>query len=330
MIGYGLREITDFSEINRLFLVFLRLKTEKLEKLALIENCEQSAGAISRYPSPKTAIEVALSLSLLTDKKKHLCISELGRIYVKDMVPDQFQLLAKQRHLLLSIIVDSVCADDLLQFLANFYQVEGVFMVKKTRISENSVWCYYSRLFQNLGAVVVAGDYLKIDADASIVLERWLCVGARLSQEQLLVRLEQQRIRGEMAEEVMVSFEKHRLISLGHDTLASKVRRISKDDVSAGFDIISFEPDGTPRFIEVKSSTGSRLNFEWSTGERYKAKQEQMRYFIYFVPLSYSLPKMQIEPILIENPVRWIEEGRLHERATSYNVIGAASNYKLF
>lgn len=60
---------------------------------------------------------------------------------------------------------------------------------------------------------------------------------------------------GSSGEEFAVKFEKWRLRN--NPDLASKVERVSKNDDSLGYDIVSFETDGSPRFLEIKSTLGS-------------------------------------------------------------------------
>jgi hypothetical protein len=96
------------------------------------------------------------------------------------------------------------------------------------------------------------------------------------------------------------------------------VEQVSIENVSAGYDIKSFEKSGRVRFIEVKSSVGLKVAFEWSTGEREKADKEGEAYFIYFVPLSFMLPRLTAPIVIIQNPFLKIKEGHLLESPRSY------------
>jgi hypothetical protein len=109
-----------------------------------------------------------------------------------------------------------------------------------------------------------------------------------------------------LAEEKVVEMERLRLLSANRSDLAAEVQRISVADVSAGYDIRSFETDDSPRFIEVKSSVGSQIIFEWSEGERAKAQGEGAAFYIYFVPFSFSLPTLTAPVVIIRNPIAHI------------------------
>ncbi|HXA45718.1 MAG TPA: DUF3883 domain-containing protein, partial [Candidatus Angelobacter sp.] len=153
------------------------------------------------------------------------------------------------------------------------------------------------------------------------IVERLVIHSARLSQDELWERLERQRERGQLAEEKVVELEQFRLLSANRADLAAKVQRISIEDVSVGFDVRSFETDESPRFIEVKSSVGSQIIFEWSEGERTKARQEGAAFCIYFVPFSYSLPILTSPVVIIRNPIAHISAGALVEVPSNYKVM---------
>jgi Domain of unknown function (DUF3883) len=125
----------------------------------------------------------------------------------------------------------------------------------------------------------------------------------------------------------VVEFEKERLCFHKRTDLAANVERISVENVSAGYDVKSFEKSGHVRFIEVKSSVGSKIVFEWSAGEREKSEKEGDAYFIYFVPFSFTLPRLTAPIIIIKNPFLLIKEGRLFESACSYRVVGDRSHF---
>ena len=65
------------------------------------------------------------------------------------------------------------------------------------------------------------------------------------------------RALGRAGEERIVLHERSSLIASGRDDLANRVRWVSdRDGGGAGYDIASFEPDGHPRLIEVKTTNG--------------------------------------------------------------------------
>lgn len=128
--------------------------------------------------------------------------------------------------------------------------------------------------------------------------------GTKKSLEQLKKLLEQQELQGEEAELFVVEYEKRRLAG---SEKKNSVKRISVIDVSAGYDILSYEDDTSvefDRFIEVKSFFGN-THFYWSENEIETAKLYEDRYYIYLI--DASMVKMQgYEPLIIKNPAKTI------------------------
>lgn len=156
------------------------------------------------------------------------------------------------------------------------------------------------------------------------VLPRYLLEITALTEEALWERLEAQRLRAREAEELVVVEERKRLARLGRSDLAELVVRISAEDVSAGYDIESFEQDGLPRLIEVKSSVGRAIRFEWSIREREMASENRGRYWIYFVPLANVLQKRSLPIWMLRNPIALLRSGKLTEIPSSYVVLANA------
>lgn len=134
----------------------------------------------------------------------------------------------------------------------------------------------------------------------------------KIGIEKLEEILEQKQIHGAEAEEFVVTFEKQRLFN--HSKLQD-IQKISDYDVSAGYDVISYNDiDSTEynRFIEVKSYEGNE-RFYWSKNEVSQARIKRDEYFLYLVDRK----KMNdnYEPLIIQNPFEnvfssdlWVKE----------------------
>ena len=69
----------------------------------------------------------------------------------------------------------------------------------------------------------------------------------------------QNRKLGEAGEQLAINFEEHRLAKLGRTDLVEQIRWISKElGDGAGYDILSFEENGDPRYIEVKTTRSDK------------------------------------------------------------------------
>ena len=110
---------------------------------------------------------------------------------------------------------------------------------------------------------------------------------------------------GLAGEDWVVDYEKSDLNNSGYHELAEKVERISKANISAGFDVLSYEVSGSEKFIEVKTTALSKLEFYLSSNEIDIAREYRYRYWIYFLSEIYGSPKL----IKIHNPS--VEVGRL-------------------
>jgi len=112
--------------------------------------------------------------------------------------------------------------------------------------------------------------------------------------------LEQKSIYGEEAETFSYHHEVKRL-SL-HPNLQN-VKKISEYDVSAGYDIVSYENIHSveyDRFIEVKSYSGSP-NFHWSRNEIDIARIKKDKYYLYLVDRN-RIKDEDYTPLIIKNP----------------------------
>jgi len=77
------------------------------------------------------------------------------------------------------------------------------------------------------------------------------------------------RALGRAGEERVLAHERASLRQIGRDDLAARVCWTSVEDGDGwGYDILSFEPDATPRLIEVKTTNGwERTPFHISRNE---------------------------------------------------------------
>jgi len=89
---------------------------------------------------------------------------------------------------------------------------------------------------------------------------------------------------GERGELIVLIKEKEYLKSIGRDDLSIKIRHISKEMNSAGYDILSYDNSGNEKYIEVKSTKQkiSNANFLISSNE-YNVAKRSSNYYIYIV-----------------------------------------------
>ena len=160
---------------------------------------------------------------------------------------------------------------------------------------------------QSVRAVRYSSGVLVMDASAYQSIREVLGISAALTEEELAAILELQRIRAVEAENYVRELEVDRLTEGGRMDLSGLIERVATRDVSAGYDIRSFELDGSDRYIEVKSSTGTDIRFFLSSNEWRFLSEHDTDSWIYFVPRVHELPFPSRPVVAIPGPVKWIK-----------------------
>lgn len=99
---------------------------------------------------------------------------------------------------------------------------------------------------------------------------------------------------GAKGEEFVVNYERARLIHAGKDSLSDRIEQVSvtKGDAE-GFDILSFNTDGSDRFIEAKTTKyGIHTPFFISSNEVLFSKKHSDHYHLYRVFNFRKAPKL--------------------------------------
>lgn len=146
------------------------------------------------------------------------------------------------------------------------------------------------------GKICVAGNY------ESDWMEQLRNRRKTITLAQLLKQKEEQSRRGLEAEEFVLGLERKRL-----PNKAQKIKRISDFDVSAGYDIVSYENNTTEhydRFIEVKCFMGSP-HFYWSENESDVARIKADKYVLCLVDYL-RIGEPGYLPEYIRNPYKTI------------------------
>jgi hypothetical protein len=126
---------------------------------------------------------------------------------------------------------------------------------------------------------------------------------------------------GKLGEEIVVRFERDKLLNAGLPDLASRVNwhREDSSNRTPGWDVTSFDREGREMFIEVKASEGHVINdVELTVNEWNRAKDCVVndQYFIYLVTDVFSKPTIEI----LRNPAKNEAEGELTLEISSYRL----------
>lgn len=139
---------------------------------------------------------------------------------------------------------------------------------------------------------------------------------AKLSPEKLLEIKRHCEENGYIGEEIVLNRERRELRRIGKGDLAAKVRWVSQESAGEGYDILSFEPNGVEKWIEVKSSSGSGRVFEMSDNEWKTAAASGDKYYIYRVTRVRTKPKIKI----YRNPHELEKRGLIRKSPSGWRI----------
>ena len=318
----SLAKVSHVGEVARLLRSFGRLHRSAIGRRELLELADRTAGAGYRYPNPKPALTLAYQLGLVASQGPRASLTPVGKLFIKEIAAEPLDLTPHQAKLLIGILLDDVGLKHGVASVLRFFRKapDGRVQARLQDFSVEEPTTTCIKILQQLRILSYGDGFLILNPEFEAILPPALIGATRVDEETLWRKLAAQRERGRIAEEFVVERERDRLAMAGRADLAELVFRVSTIDVSAGYDIESYEKDGSPRCIEVKSSTGVRVQFEWSIGERRKASELRGRYWIYFVPMAHLLPESKCDVLLIEDPVAFVDSGRLSESPASFVV----------
>ena len=173
-------------------------------------------------------------------------------------------------------------------YLLNFQKNnDGILSFKPNR--------FYNIASSNLRNFLITMDNLKhttdeLENDEYILLNEDILTQfskREFSPEQLKNKLINQEMLGLAAEKIIVNYEKNRIKQFGNNL---KVDHVALRDVSAGYDIQSFERN-EKIFIEVKAVSLSNYKFHLSTSEYQTAINLKDKYYVYLLPVDHSKPE---------------------------------------
>lgn len=314
-------ETGHVGELARLLSAFERRRTIKLGRVELMELANQTAGASYRYPNPESAVELSLAVGLLRKEGQRVSLTEAGVQFLK-LSEKRFDLSFAQSNLLFGLFLDDLRIVSHINSLFRHFGRGASGPIEAKDIP--AIWSASdqatARFLQQLGVLEERGGVLSLNYAFEYLLPTSSTDVTGLTEEALWKRLDAQRIRAREAEKLVMIEERRRLIRLGRRGLAALVVRISAENVSAGYDISSFEEDGSPRLIEVKSSVGGAIRFEWSIREHEMAAKHGQAYWIYFVPFANVLERRTVPIWILCDPIALIHTGKLVEVPSSFTV----------
>jgi hypothetical protein len=242
-----------------------------------------------------------ISINLIEIKKNSLLIldfsnEEISKIFLKKIFQSpEYGILLKS-------------------YLNNFKKNENEEYFFKPFISYNNLTRHLRNFLISLKKIdFINGHYKIIDNTILNLLEK-----KEFSPEQLQKILEKQNLLGLEAEKLVVKYEAEKIKNFNQDL---NIDHVALRDVSAGYDIKSYELDGESVkeiYIEVKAVSISNYKFHLSMQENQTANKFLDRYYLYLLPVDLSnsekfdykkLLKIQnINKTIFQNKKEWIIE----------------------
>jgi hypothetical protein len=321
--------IKDLREINRILIAIKELSVNGFaRKTDVLNECTKIVlgGKSSNH---EENISFCIFCGIIIEFKKQLQLTTFGKNLIKVNPENNWELNELQKNLLIeNCFLDGFCKDESISVLKQFYPDNKrrtfVFSKKDDFILKN-ISSNLQLLFQ-IDLIQKDEKILFVNPIFSKYLS-FLLDNRNMSLAELDQHLKIDREIGDIAEKIVLEYEKNRLKNEeSSDSESTLVQIISTTDVTAGYDVESFDGKTADlefnRHIEVKGSTNNELSFYWSSGEIQKARELGSLYWIYFVPgIDRKTHSYHGEIIKISNPGHEVlETGKYTSNCTKYHI----------
>lgn len=321
--------IKDLREINRILIAIKELSVNTFaRKTDVLNECTKIVlgGKSSNH---EENISFCISSGIIIESEKQLQLTTFGEKLIRANPENNWELNESQKNLLIeNCFLDGFCKDESISILKQFYPDNK----RKTFVFSKNDDFILKNISSNL-QLLFQIDLIQKDDQILFVnplFSKYLSflLGSRkMSLGELDQHLKIDREIGEIAEKIVLDYEKNRLKNEeSADSESTLVQIISGTDVTAGYDVESFDGKTIDlefnRHIEVKGSINNKLSFYWSSGEIQKARELESSYWIYFVPgIDRKTHSYRGEIIKISNPnYEVFETGNYSSNCTKYHV----------
>ena len=303
--------LTNLREINRVLLSTYELSTENGAPIVNVKTLCSDIALEGRIGNHQETIDFCITVGLLRRKKTRIIISELGEQFLFHNKGKKFSLNDKQKNILstncfLKGKLAKTVKPILEQFMPDY--------VKKTFVWSNE---YGNKLEaeNDILNLLLQSEILFKSQDIYLVNPQYAHLVSsfkashKMTSGELEERLADRNEIGKIAEKIVVDYEGKRLL-INHCILESEqVEDISSIDVSAGYDVMSFDSKSFDhdRFIEVKGSRGTEISFIMSKNELDVARKLGKHYWLYFVGgVDIDTKTSSMEPQIFQDPTNTI------------------------
>ena len=198
-------------------------------------------------------------------------------------------------------------------YLSNFINQNSSFSFKPNPL--------YNNLTSDLRNFLISSNKITYENEEYSIIDNELLdlfKNKEFSPEQLQKILENKNKIGLEAEELVVKYETGKIKNFNRNL---EIDHVALRDVSAGYDIKSYEIDGAnikEIFIEVKAVSVSNYKFHLSMQENQTANKFLDRYYLYLLPVDHSNPEKfdynkllrinNLNKSILQNKKDWIIE----------------------
>lgn len=288
-----LRRYNNVGDVNGItYFIKLILADSRTQKSSAQKLCALRNNIRLNFPG---AVSLFKYLGVIEEKAGYLYPTELGvKLTESDDIEKELCSLCFRK-----TIEDALLDTQAVHYSVNVdkYTIERYGFSVSAALFRN-ILIQYHALKEVSGDLVISSEY----EDIFVEFQRKKKV--EISLEKLKKQLEAQEEQGEKAEQFVLTYETTRLVNHPEK---NKIKQISIIDVTAGYDILSFDSDDSSkldRFIEVKSYIGNP-HFYWSQNEIEKAKLYEAQYYIYLIDAE-KITDVNYEPRIIKNPAEVI------------------------
>lgn len=309
------------EELNRiLILIHEHGGANGIKTNTLLEIAAASTYGAS-LPDHRVALRFAELLGLTKRRGERLHISAIGASFLQQNPQTTYELTESQAETLTNLLLTNEACLKLVQQilkqgLVDFRRGVFAFSIGSVKFSDDEV--NMLSLLRRLGFLGVRESKVEIaERFRQIVLG--LLAPKKMSLAELERLIEERRIQGFEAEEWVLAHERKRLEDAGYTVEAASVSLISRFDVTAGYDIESFDASSVDlvpdRFIEVKSTSSDEQVFYISANELSTAKREGQKYWIYHLR---RFAKDSANLSTLRDPAALVKQGKITLKPQAY------------
>ncbi len=313
--------IKNLAELNRVVLAIKTVRDNEKgnANYEAVKNQCESIIIGGGLPDHDLSISFAQSIGLVYGENGELVLTENGNFFLDFNPKESYELSEEQKRLLIRMcyLHGSLRLQTLKlikSFSPNYEEKTFRLSLEKYEFKQNEDWLLDHLVQLNL--VIRDENFLEINEEYVDTISSFMSEGRGWTENSLIEYLKERKEIGNIAENIILNFEKKRLMNSGFQVESVSIRDISKLRVDAGYDIESFDGKSTnlnyDRFIEVKGAKDARIKFFWSDNEIKKAKIFGEKYWIYFqggIDVEKRIAKN--EPLLFQNPIKTILKNSL-------------------